>query len=116
LRYKADSSPVGRGAPDVSWLALLLVALLTIEGRGARGVTTYSHDHWDNFEYYTPMMAAAHGRRVSGDLPRWNLHQPLGESFLANPQMGTSYPPYTLAFLVSGWGGSGSADGSRWGT
>jgi len=90
---------------DTFWLALLVLALLVTEGLGAWGATSYSYDHWDNFEYYTPMIAAAHGRLVSGDLPLWNPHQHLGESFLANPQMGTFYPPYTLAFLaVTGLG------------
>jgi len=90
---------------DAFWLALLVLALLVSEALGAAGVAVYSYDHWDNFEYYTPMIAAAHGRLLSGDLPLWNPHQHLGESFLANPQMGTFYPPYTLAFLaVTGLG------------
>lgn len=85
---------------DRFWYCLLPLTLLLIELLGALGSAAYSYDHWDNFEFYTPMIAAAHRQLLGGELPLWNPHQHLGESFLANPQMGTFYPPYTLAYAA----------------
>ncbi|MEY2929761.1 MAG: hypothetical protein RL033_510 [Pseudomonadota bacterium] len=85
---------------DAFWHCLLPLALLVIELLGALGSAAHSYDHWDNFEFYTPTIAAAHGQLLRGELPLWNPHQHLGESFLANPQMGTFYPPYTLAYAA----------------
>lgn len=97
-RLRGAFTRAARG--DGFWLGLLLFALLLIELLGALGSPAYSYDHWDNFEFYTPMIAAAHGRLLQGELPLWNPHQHLGESLLANPQMGTFYPAYTLAYVV----------------
>jgi membrane protein YfhO len=95
------AGPLGRCVEkDAAWIGLLLASLLFVEALGARWAPAYSYDRWDNFEYYTPMIAAAHGALLSGELPVWNTHQHLGESFLANPQMGTFYPPYTLAYAA----------------
>jgi hypothetical protein len=85
---------------DVLWLGLITLSLLLAEAVAASVALVYGYDRWDNFEYYTPMIAAAHRALASGEFPLWNPHQHLGESFLTNPQMGTFYPPYTLAYLV----------------
>lgn len=82
------------------WLASIAAVLLAAQGVAAWVAPTYSYDRWDNFEYYTPMIAVAHRMLLSGELPMWNPHQHLGESFVANPQMGAFYPPYTLAYAL----------------
>lgn len=85
---------------DALWLGLITLSLLLAEAVAASLASVYGYDRWDNFEYYTPMIAAAHRALTSGEFPLWNPHQHLGESFLTNPQMGTLYPPYTLAYLI----------------
>lgn len=91
---------VRRAPEQVRWLALITVVLLVAEAVAAAVAQVYDYDRWDNFEYYTPMIAAAHRALLSGQLPMWNPHQHLGEPFITNPQMGTFYPPYTLAYLA----------------
>ena len=89
-----------RVSSDGSVIGLLLACLLLAEALGARWAPAYSYDRWDNFEYYTPMIVAAHRTLLSGEVPMWNPHQHLGESFLANPQMGIFYLPYTLTYAA----------------
>lgn len=98
---KPLADALGRYArTDGFWIVLLVLSLLGAEAVGARNAPAYNYDRWDNFEYYTPMIVAAHRALLSLELPTWNPHQHLGESFLSNPQMGTFYPPYTLSLVV----------------
>lgn len=72
----------------------------------------FGYNRWDNFEYCTPVIWAAHSQWLRGTVPYWNPHQHLGEPFTSLMLAGTFYVPYTLCCLVvrlCGWGPSALA-------